>query len=286
MKKILLFLAVQACISISAQAQVLDVKNTEQEKTLWCWAASSKAILDYYKVVRQQCDIAEWVRVTATLNKYGSVNCCENGSDSCNYWNWNYGEAGSIQDILVHFGNIQNEGLAYPLTKEQITSDIQKNRLFVIRWGWVNGNGGHFIVGHGIDGDNIYFMNPWPGEGLHIGTYGFMLSGVDGTSTFTHEWTHTNRITNNAGIHELTDNETISVHPNPFITSTTLHTNKILKDASLTVYSTFGQQVKRINNISGQTVALDRDRLPAGIYLIRLTQGATSFSGRLIIKDN
>ena len=82
--------------------------------------------------------------------------------------------------------------------------------------------------------------------------------------------------TNNGGITgiQLTTDLTSSiiVYPNPFSTQTVLQTDKILKNATLTVDNCFGQTVKEIKNISGQTVTLFRGNLPSGLYFIRLTQ--------------
>jgi hypothetical protein len=63
-----------------------------------------------------------------------------------------------------------------------------------------------------------------------------------------------------------------SIFPNPFISSTTIHTIGNLKNATLTVYNSFGQTLKQVKNISGQTVSLSRDNLPCGLYFIRLTE--------------
>ncbi|QLH30392.1 MAG: T9SS type A sorting domain-containing protein [Candidatus Parvibacillus calidus] len=52
------------------------------------------------------------------------------------------------------------------------------------------------------------------------------------------------------------------------------------------VYNLQGQQVKQIKNISGQTVTLRRDNLPAGLYVIHLTQdNKTITTDKLIITD-
>ena len=281
MKKIILLLAVQACIYLTAPAQqVLTISLTKQEQTNWCWAASSKAILDYYKFVKSQCEIAEWTRTTA-LPDFGNTNCCVDPNQGCNQDNWNYGHAGSIQDILIHFGNLQNDGTNSPSTLEQITSDIQKNRLFVIRLKWNNTTGAHFVVGHGISGDNIYYMDPDSQDGFNLVKYSTML---DGTNPGT--WTHTNRITSNVGVDEPINKEALSFHPNPFCSATTLQSGTILKDACLTVFNSQGQQVRQVKSVSGQTVDFDRGNLPAGIYLIRLTQDDACYTGRVIIRDN
>jgi len=60
--------------------------------------------------------------------------------------------------------------------------------------------------------------------------------------------------------------------PNPFSAQTTLQTDNLLHNATLTIYNSFGQTVKQIKNISGPTVTLFRDNLPSGLYFIRLTQ--------------
>lgn len=275
MKKILsvLFTGIITGTCFLSQGQVLNVSNTEQEYDQWCWAGSTRCVLDYYGFTSpQQCDIAEYVRTTATFHNFGSTDCCTNALQGCNYWNYNYGAAGSMQDILIHFGNIQNSGIATSLTQAEITTQIQQNKLFIIRWGW-SGGGGHFIVGHGISGNNIYFMNPWFGEGLHIGTYSFMLSGVDNTSTSVHTWTHTNKITSDVSAIEETDAKAaLSVSPNPFFIHAKLHSKRNLEDATITIYNSLGQEAKQIKNISGQFAEIERGNLASGIYLLQLTE--------------
>ncbi|MBL7888202.1 MAG: CotH kinase family protein [Bacteroidia bacterium] len=76
------------------------------------------------------------------------------------------------------------------------------------------------------------------------------------------------------GINETNSGNEIglNIYPNPFTESTTLQTNKVLKNATLTVYNSYGQTVKQIKNIYGQTIILQRDNLSSGLYFIRLTQ--------------
>ncbi|MBK5284677.1 MAG: T9SS type A sorting domain-containing protein [Bacteroidia bacterium] len=74
--------------------------------------------------------------------------------------------------------------------------------------------------------------------------------------------------------------------PNPFTKETTLQTDRILSNATLTVYNCFGQTVKQIKNISGQTVTLHRDNLPSGLYFIHLTQDHKEIiATKLIVTD-
>lgn len=83
----------------------------------------------------------------------------------------------------------------------------------------------------------------------------------------------------------FSDND-LSVYPNPFSFSTTLQTDRYLQDASLVLYNSLGEQVKRIQNLSGQSIDLYRDNSPSGIYLILLMQDNKIIErGKLIIVD-
>ncbi len=169
---------------------VLDVTETIQERSEWCWAATSACVLDYYCYTTEQCEIADYTRrVSGSWHDFGNVDCCASGSSKCNYWNYNWGESGSIQEILKHFADINNYGVSSSLSKAEIEADLKKDLLFIIRWGWNNG-GGHFIVGHGLKDDYLYYMDPWYGEGLKTGTYDWVCFGGN------HSWTHTNRLAN------------------------------------------------------------------------------------------
>jgi hypothetical protein len=74
------------------------------------------------------------------------------------------------------------------------------------------------------------------------------------------------------GLNEYSNNNRFSIFPNPLISSTTVETSYDLKNASLTLYNAYGQAIKQVNIISGQTISLSRDNLPSGLYLIRLTE--------------
>ena len=51
-------------------------------------------------------------------------------------------------------------------------------------------------------------------------------------------------------------------------------------------YNSFGQTVKEIKNISGQTVVLSRDNLPSGLYFVRLTEDSKTLSvDKLVITE-
>ena len=79
---------------------------------------------------------------------------------------------------------------------------------------------------------------------------------------------------------------TINLSPNPFSTQTTLQTAERLQNASLTVYNSVGLTVKRVDNLTGQTIIFHRDNLPSGLYFVRLTQdGNTISADKFVIAD-
>jgi hypothetical protein len=81
-------------------------------------------------------------------------------------------------------------------------------------------------------------------------------------------------------------NSQFEIFPNPFSLQTTLQTQDVLCDAILTVYNSFGRIVKQIENISGHTVVLSRDNLPAGLYFFQLKQdNKVTILDKLIITD-
>ncbi len=183
MKKISAFFIFFIC-SLNTFSQVLGVNQVIQEQTNWCWSATSVCVLNYYCYNYSQCEIAEYAR-SVNPTRFGTTNCCVNPVNGCNTTNFNYGYLGSIKNILITKGNISNTGIASPLSKQEITSDILNNRLSIILWDWTNG-GGHFLVCHGLIGNNLYYMNPL--EGLLIGDYDWVYSASD------HVWSQTNRV--------------------------------------------------------------------------------------------
>ncbi|MEO7523098.1 MAG: PKD domain-containing protein, partial [Ferruginibacter sp.] len=54
--------------------------------------------------------------------------------------------------------------------------------------------------------------------------------------------------------------DSIRLYPNPFSTVMRLsHTTNVFKNAMLTVYNSYGQKVKQIDNLSGKTIVFHRD---------------------------
>lgn len=89
------------------------------------------------------------------------------------------------------------------------------------------------------------------------------------------------------GINETISERYFTISPNPFLLQTTLHTDKVLNNGSLTVYDIFGKTVKQVDKLSGQTIILYRDNLPSGLYLLCLTEENQVLSvAKIVIVDN
>jgi hypothetical protein len=87
------------------------------------------------------------------------------------------------------------------------------------------------------------------------------------------------------GINEL-NNQVFTLYPNPFSSQVTLQTDKLFHNATISLDNCFGQTVKEFKNKSGQVITFNRDDLPSGLYFIRLTDDANTYTGKVLITDN
>ena len=187
---VLLLLLIWIAAPLSAQ-KVLGVTNLTQEYDQWCWAGSSKSILDYYGQNHKQCDLVNYTRSVATFYDFGTADCCLSKTTPgwmCNYWNYNWGYAGSIADIFNNFVKVVREtSLGSSLTQQRVKQEIDGGNPFIIRWGWTSG-GGHFIVGNGYTANvaQLHIMDPWINEGAQIMAYNTVVSAKGKGS-----WSHT-----------------------------------------------------------------------------------------------
>ncbi len=188
------FLSLLFFITVGSTQIIEGIKEVEQKYDQWCWAASSWVIIEHYGGDinggdLRQCDCAEYARDHSEFHDFGPVHCCDTLDPSwkCNYWNYNYGpDEGSIKMILIDTAGIQNHGIDKVMTEAQCKEEFSNGRPFVIRID----SPGHFVVGYGLDKGNLYFSDPWYGEGLCVEKYGTTLHG-------SRRWTHTNVITTN-----------------------------------------------------------------------------------------
>jgi hypothetical protein len=87
-------------------------------------------------------------------------------------------------------------------------------------------------------------------------------------------------------INSLEQKQSVKLYPNPFNNQTTLRTDKNLHTATLIMNNIFGQTVKQMENINGQTIILERDNLSSGLYFIYLSENTKMIATKkLIITD-
>ncbi|MBI3502793.1 MAG: T9SS type A sorting domain-containing protein [Bacteroidetes bacterium] len=109
-------------------------------------------------------------------------------------------------------------------------------------------------------------------EGSGTTVYDATSSSNNGTisgATFVQQ---TNCFTGYFGVNELESGVNISVFPNPVSSDAFIQSDKILKNATLTICNQLGQEVKTIENISGQTIQISCTDLSEGLYFVHLKQ--------------
>lgn len=78
----------------------------------------------------------------------------------------------------------------------------------------------------------------------------------------------------------------ITITPNPFSNHATIFTEKSLNNATVIIYNSFGQEVKQIERIFGNTINLERSNLNSGIYYFWLKNDTEMiYKSKLIIVD-
>ncbi len=82
------------------------------------------------------------------------------------------------------------------------------------------------------------------------------------------------------------ENFSLQVFPNPFNGQTVLYTNKYLSEASISLVNTFGQEVKQINGVSGQSTTIECATMPPGVYFVRVMQNGKLLATKKIILIN
>ncbi|MGE0635281.1 MAG: T9SS type A sorting domain-containing protein [Bacteroidia bacterium] len=80
--------------------------------------------------------------------------------------------------------------------------------------------------------------------------------------------------------------EILSASPNPFAEQTIFQSQNSLSNATFILYNAAGQQVKQLNNISGNSFTLHRENLATGLYYYQLLQdNAMLAADKLIISE-
>ena len=262
--------------TINVNSQILNVRQCIQEQDQWCWVGVSQCLLNYYGKSYTQCEIAEYARSVITWQNFGSTNCCKNPSGACNYWNYNWGYDGSIQDILEHLGEIPNTG-TLSLTIADIINELNLSRPFIIRWGWKS-SGGHFIVGHGLVDNTLYYMDPWFGEGFKFASYDWVKDNINST------WTHTNKMNVSPSSMDVLIHSQMQfkITPNPSKTGNFVLENLPVSRITYQIYTTDGKLIEQGNTMNSTTLQLSIQE--KGIFILKLLGTDVSSTQKLIVQ--
>ena|GEM_PF-2892245 len=172
----------------------LPIQEIFQEHSSWCWAACTSPIMKYYGYPGVQCEIVNSVK---ELNE-----CCGNSEF---YWNHtcNTGQnLEGIQPFLSQYG-VGSVIIDSHLEKATFVAQIDAGRPFIMILLYDTDeysptpyrNGQHALLGCGYldDGNSIQYLDPYPGYGITVSDYDWMVSAPDDY----HVWLRTLKITSN-----------------------------------------------------------------------------------------
>lgn len=149
----------------AATYKTLGVPNKTQEKSNWCWAASSTSILGWYGKSVTQSAFATTVK-GSTVNDTATDSEAKSGLSA-------YGLSSSYTSDYVSFSTL--------------VTQIDNNRPLYAGWSWTSG-GGHAVVIDGYDQSSedltVKYMDPGYGS-----KYWILYSDLKGGySSADHTW--------------------------------------------------------------------------------------------------
>ncbi len=78
----------------------------------------------------------------------------------------------------------------------------------------------------------------------------------------------------------------ILVYPHPFSSEAVVRAEHPFENAVLTIINSYGQIIRQMNNVYGETILLQRDDIVSGLYFVRITQNDTIVAScRLVVAD-
>lgn len=166
--------------------KILDIGSVplpevEQETDYWCWAGSMQAIFSVFSKNVSQCVQANWL--------FGHNDCCNSTVPS----HCIRGATGSQQlNVLKHWG-LDGILVSTTITWAQLKAEIDAGRPINMGWSWCSG-GGHSLdiygfseIENGTITRNVWYMDPWHGEGYNVAEYSWVVGGCPGD----HRWYRT-----------------------------------------------------------------------------------------------
>jgi hypothetical protein len=151
--------------SLNCFGEELPITPHQQLQDQWCWTACSESVLNYYGSAAQQCQMANYA--------FGQTNCCNNvvwpnGTgplcDQRNFLaNWLdiiWGSK-SAQSVIKHFGKVDSSYRPWAVSASTLKDQISAKAPWIMGWKWTD-EGGHVLLGYGLSGTMVSYMDPWP----------------------------------------------------------------------------------------------------------------------------
>lgn len=131
---------------------VLPVPSIPQLTQVWCWAATTEMILQYFGKPGTQCEIASY---------WTGAPCCPfgNGVQAC------YVGAPNAEAIAlaIEVGGVNAQVVYNPLSFQQVAAELAQNHPILILY--LDSFAGHVVVLHGFDAaGNVYIHDPMYGN--------------------------------------------------------------------------------------------------------------------------
>ncbi len=114
---------------------------------------------------------------------------------------------------------------------------------------------------------------------LYVGGFFTMIGGIKTNSIAKWHIPDTS-----VSVNELKNESTFSISPNPFSETTTLNSEHALHNARLVIYNLLGQEIRKLNNLTGQHFAIDRGEIKSGIYFITVSDGEKLWTEKLVVE--
>lgn len=191
----------------------------------------------------------------------------------------------SVNSLTLNFSGISNT----PPNQEILSISINGQHYAVPSAGTSNGcDALAMLTSNGdITGCNSCAVSGWNGSTIQGPVYSLTIldSAISGIgngalfSLFLCDGVETN-------LEENEINNHYRLYPNPFGSVTELHTERNMQAASLHIYNLYGQEVKVVNDITGNSIIIYRYNLPNGIYFLHITDNGKTITGeRMTIMD-
>ena len=73
--------------------------------------------------------------------------------------------------------------------------------------------------------------------------------------------------------------------PNPFLTSSTLRFSTPVLNATLIVYDVLGKEIKRMTNLGGREIIIQRESMKTGMYFFRIEdKSGVMGNGKMVVE--